>query len=218
MDWIDTAPATACLDAPARAALAPLVPSDVPRGTVLFRPGDAVQGFVLMLEGRIEVFLTGANGRELMLYAVEPGQTCVQTTLGLLGEAAYSGEAIATAPCRLVLVPRAIFLKLMETSPAFRGLVFAAMAVRMEEVIRLMERVSFQSVESRLAGWLVARAEGGRVQATHAEIAAQIGSAREVVSRRLDAFARRGWVRTERGAVELRDAPALARLAATEAL
>ena len=100
MDWIDTAPATACLDAPARAALAPLVPSDVPRGTVLFRPGDAVQGFVLMLEGRIEVFLTGANGRELMLYAVEPGQTCVQTTLGLLGEAAYSGEAIATAPCR----------------------------------------------------------------------------------------------------------------------
>ena len=214
MNWIDDAPALACLDAPTRAALDALPPADVPRGAVLFRPGDAVQGFVLVLQGRVEVFLTGANGRELLLYAVEPGQTCVQTTLGLLGEAAYSGEAITTAPCRLVLVPRAIFLKLMENSPAFRSLVFAAMAVRMEEVIRLMERVSFQSVESRLAEWLLARAEAGRVVATHAEIAAQIGSVREVVSRRLDAFVRRGWVHTERGAVEICDAAALGRLAA----
>ncbi|PYF12832.1 CRP/FNR family transcriptional regulator [Rhodobacter viridis] len=216
MTWIDAAPALACLDDTARAALAPLGPVEVPKGTVLFRPGDAVQGFVLMLEGRIEVFLTGANGRELLLYAVEPGQTCVQTTLGLLGEASYSGEAITTQTSRLVLVPRPVFLKLMESSAGFRSLVFAAMAVRMEDLIRLMERVSFQSVESRLAGWLVARAEAGRVAATHAEIAVQIGSAREVVSRRLDAFARRGWVRTERGAVELCDAAALSKLAATE--
>lgn len=213
MDWIDTAPELACLDAAARQALVPLVPVEVPRGAVLFRPGDPVQGFVLLLAGRIEVFLTGANGRELMLYAVEPGQTCVQTTLGLLGAADYSGEAVTTTPARLVLVPQPIFLRLIESSPGFRRLVFAAMANRMEEVIRLMERVSFQSVESRLAGWLVARAEGGRVVTTHAEIAAQIGSAREVVSRRLDAFARRGWVRTERGAVELCDAAALGRLA-----
>lgn len=213
MSWIDDTPNLACLEPSARAALAPLVPVDMPRGAVLFRPGDAVQGFVLLLAGRIEVFLTGANGRELMLYAVEPGQTCVQTTLGLLGAAEYSGEAITTAPARVVLVPQPVFFRLMEGSPAFRALVFAAMANRMEEVIRLMERVSFQSVESRLAGWLVARAEGGRVVTTHAEIAAQIGSAREVVSRRLDAFARRGWVRTERGAVELCDPAALGRLA-----
>ena len=214
MNWIDTAPALACLDAPARALLDALPPADVPRGAVLFRPGDPVQGFVLVLQGRIEVFLTGANGRELMLYAVEPGQTCVQTTLGLLGESDYTGEAIATQPARIVMVPRGVFLRLVEDSPNFRSLVFAAMAARMEEVIRLMERVSFQSVESRLAEWLIARAEGGRVAATHAEIAAQIGSVREVVSRRLDAFARRGWVRTERGAVEICDAGALGRLAA----
>ncbi|SOC08878.1 Crp/Fnr family transcriptional regulator [Rhodobacter maris] len=210
--WIDTAPALARLGSAERSQLAELTPMDVPKGAVLFRPGDAVQGFVLVLSGRVEVFLTGANGRELMLYAVEPGQTCVQTTLGLLGEAAYTGEAIATQPARIVLVPRATFLRLMEDSPSFRTLVFSAMAVRMEEVIRLMERVSFQSVESRLAGWLLARAEAGRVLATHAEIAAQIGSAREVVSRRLDAFARRGWVRTERGLVEIRDPAALRRL------
>lgn len=213
MSWIAASPALACLDAPAQEALAALAPFDVPRGMVLFRPGDAVQGFVLVLEGRIEVFLTGANGRELLLYAVEPGQTCVQTTLGLLGATDYTGEALAATPARVVMVPRAAFLRLMDISPAFRTLVFSALALRMEEVIRLMERVSFQSVESRLAGWLLARAEAGRVVATQAEIAAQIGSAREVISRRLDAFARRGWVRTERGAVEICNGAALERLA-----
>lgn len=214
--WLSETPQLDALDAGARALLAPLEAMDLPRGAVLFRPGETVPHFVLVLSGRIEVYLTGANGREILLYAVEPGQTCVQTTLGLLGASDYSGEAITASPTRVVLVPRATFLRLMESSAGFRQLIFAALAARMEEVIRLMERVSFQSVESRLASWLIARAEAGRVQATHAEIAAQIGSAREVVSRRLDAFARRGWVRTERGAVEICDSAALRRLATIE--
>ncbi len=216
-DWISQTPALAALDSDSRAALAAFEVLSLPRGAVLFRPGEEVQGFAFVLEGRIEVYLTGANGRELMLYAVEPGQTCVQTTLGLLGASDYTGEAITACPTRLVMVPRAAFLRLMESSSAFRGIVFAALAGRMEDMIRLMERVSFQSVESRLAAWLCARTERGRIAATHAEIAAQIGSAREVVSRRLDAFARRGWVKTERGAVEICDRKALERLALAQA-
>lgn len=212
-DWTCLPPALDGLDDATRAALGALAPMDLPRGTVLFRPGEPVAGFAIVLEGRIEVFLTGANGRELLLYAVEPGQSCVQTTLGLLGGGDYAGEAVTTTLTRLVMVPRALFLDLIDRAPAFRQMVFAAFAERMNGMIALMERVSFQSVEARLAGWLCARAQDGRVTATHAEIAAQIGSAREVVSRRLDAFARRGWVATERGAVQILDGPALRRLA-----
>jgi len=216
-DWIAT-PALAALDPASRARLAALVPQDLPRGTVLFRPGDTASGFSLMLAGRIEVFLTGASGRELMLYAIEPGQSCVQTTLGLLGGGAYSAEAIAARDSRIVLIPRALFLTLMEASAAFRALVFAAFAQRMGDMVGLLERVSFQSVEIRLAEALLARASGGQVAATQAELAAEIGSAREVVSRRLDAFARAGWVRRERGRVELTNPGALARLAAAAAM
>ncbi|AOZ69703.1 Crp/Fnr family transcriptional regulator [Rhodobacter xanthinilyticus] len=216
-DWTQLSPALTGLDDAARAALGALVPMDLPRGAVLFRPGEPVAGFAIVLEGRIEVFLTGANGRELLLYAVEPGQSCVQTTLGLLGGGDYAGEAVTTRPTRIVLVPRGLFLELIDRAPSFRQMVFAAFAERMNGMIALMERVSFQSVEARLAGWLCARAEAGRVAATHAEIAAQIGSAREVVSRRLDAFARRGWVATERGAVQILDPRALERLALCEA-
>lgn len=213
-DWIAQSGALSALEPQAQARLAGLVPQALPRGAVLFRPGDPVEGFALVLSGRIEVFLTGANGRELLLYAVAPGQSCVQTTLGLLGgDGLYSTEAITTEETRLVLVPRGLFLSLMDAAPLFRQMIFAAFAERMGGMIQLMERVSFQSVECRLAEYLTRRAEDGRVQATQAEIAAQIGSAREVISRRLDAFARRGWVRTERGTVWLTDPQALRRLA-----
>ncbi|WP_415182577.1 Crp/Fnr family transcriptional regulator [Phaeovulum sp.] len=217
-DWPLDTPALAVLEPDTRAELGRLTPQTLRRGTVLFRPGDKVAGFALMLSGRIEVFLTGANGRELLLYAIEPGQSCVQSTLGLLGGGDYSSEAIVAADCTLVMVPRGPFLALMDKAPGFRRLVFAAFAERMGDMIQLMERVAFQRVEIRLAEALLARASGDRVRATQAELAAQIGSAREVVSRRLDVFARAGWVRTERGAVLLTNRAALERLALTGTL
>lgn len=202
------------LDTRARATLTRLQPVDVPKGAALFHPGDVAKGFVVVLSGRIEVYLTGPTGREILLYAVEPGQSCVQTTLGLLGGEDYSGEAIAATDCRMVLIPRALFLSLMDGSEAFRHFVFAAFAQRMQGMMQVLERVAFTRVECRLAGELLRIAEGSEVHATQAELATRIGSAREVVTRRLDQFASRGWVTTERGRVSLTDIPALRRLAA----
>lgn len=212
--WTPDAAGLEALEPRARARLDALHPVQLTRGTPLFHPGDSAKGFVVVLEGRVEVFLTGPTGRDILLYAVEPGGSCVQTTLGLLGGEAYSGEAIAASDCRLVLIPKAEFLSLMDHSAAFRGFVFTAFAVRMQGMLHVLERVAFQRVESRLAQALLDRAEGDMVQATHQELATAIGSAREVVSRRLEGFGRSGWVTTERGAVRIVDAGALRRLAA----
>ncbi len=215
-DWTLDAPMLRGLETPARARLAGLVPMDVPQGAVLFRPGDSVQAFAIVISGRIEVFLTGPTGREVLLYAVEPGQSCVQTTLGLMGGGHYGAEAIAAGAARLVMVPRAMFLELMDSSAGFRHIVFAAFADRMTGMIQLLERVAFQSVECRLAALLIERAAGtGLAETTHQDLATRIGTAREVVSRRLEALARAGLVRTERGAVHILDRPALERLAAS---
>lgn len=213
--WIDGTDFTG-LPATALAALAALIPVSLPKGTVIFRPGDPAQGFAVVLSGRIDVFLTGPTGREILLYAVEPGQSCVQTTLGLLGEDDYSGEAITATDCTAVIIPKALFLALMDSAAGFRGFVFQAFAVRMNGMMHLLEKVAFQRVESRLAGVLLDLAQDGLVQATQAELATRIGSAREVISRRLDSFVRRGWVVTDRGQVRLRDPQALRRLAETD--
>ena len=193
-----------------------LAPAQVPRGTALFHPGDAVRGFVVVLSGRVDVFLTGPNGRDILLYAVEPGQSCVQSTLGLLGGEAYSGEAVTRVETSLVLIPRDLFLDLIQVDPGFRGFVFQAFAARMQSMMHLLEWVAFTRIEARLAQVLLDRAEAGRVAATHAELAVMIGSAREVISRRLDALARRGLVRLERGAVILLDQETLRQIAQSD--
>ncbi|WGW03026.1 Crp/Fnr family transcriptional regulator [Tropicibacter oceani] len=214
--WSTQAPGLSDLSPDSRRRLDALAPMTVPKGTALFHPGDAVQGFVIVLDGRVDVFLTGPTGRDILLYAVEPGQSCVQSTLGLLGGEDYSGEALTRSDSRLVLIPRALFLTLMDSDAQFRSFVFHAFAQRLQSMMHLLEKVAFTRVEARLAQCLLDRAEGGVVHATHAELAVMIGSAREVVSRRLDALARRGIVAQERGQVVLRDADALRDLAQSD--
>lgn len=184
-------------------------------GTPIFRPGHAPQGFPVVLSGSIDVFLTGPTGREILLYSVQPGQSCVLTTLGLIGGSAYEGEAVTAGRAEVAAIPRGLFLRLMDEAPAFRAFVFGAFAARVQDMLHLLERVAFQRVESRLAEALLSLAVGGAVRATQAELATRIGTAREVVTRRLDHFARQGWVETDRGQVRLRDEQALRRLAAT---
>ena len=195
--------------------LAQLSVQTCPQGTTLFHPGDAVQGFVLVLAGRVDVFLTGPTGRDILLYSVEPGQSCVQSTLGLMGGEDYSAEAVTQTPCELVLVPRDLFLRLIHADAGFRSFVFEAFAKRMQSMMHLVEKVAFLRVEARLAQALLDLAADGVVHATQADLATRVGTAREVVSRRLDALARRGVLTHERGRVVLTDTDSLADIAAS---
>ena len=176
----------------------------LPAGTVLFRPGDDAQGFVLVSRGAVSVFLTGRNGREISLYDVRPGQTCVQTTLCLLGESHYSGEARAATEVEIIVVPRGVFARWLDERPRFRSFVFRAFGARLAEVTAILEQVAFVKIEARLAGELLRRADAeGVVRVTHQELAVGIGSAREVVSRRLEILAREGVVSLDRGTVRI---------------
>lgn len=212
--WADQASFLADIDDEARRALEALKPMHVPARATLFRPGDAAQSFVILLSGRIGVYLTGRNGRELLLYSVTPGETCVQTTLGVLGGAPYTGEAVAESDLVAVMVPPAVFERLMASSPAFRAFVFKAFADRLGDLMFVLEQVAFVKVEQRLAHALLERADDeGRVTLTHQELAVVIGTAREVVSRRLEALASRGVVASERGQIRIIERGELARMA-----
>lgn len=200
------------LDAASIARLDALPAMDLPLGQCLFRAGDHAQGFAMVLEGRVEVTLTAASGREILLYAIEPGQSCIQTTLGLLGDMPYSGEARTVTPARIAMIPAAEFARLIEGSGAFRAFVFRAFAARMGELTSLLEQVAFTRIEARLARALLDLADGAQVTATHAELATRIGSAREVVSRQLERWAARGLIATQRGQITIRDRAGLERI------
>lgn len=214
MGWVKTAPDLASLDRNTAHRLNTLSPMDVPAGTVLFSPGDAVKGYVIVLQGRVSVSLTGASGREMLLYVVTPGQSCIQSTLGLMGGEDYTAEAITDQDSRVILLPKPLFMQLLDDSPCFRALVFTAFAGRMQTMMHLLERVAFQRVECRLAAYMLERADAdGLISTTQQALATAVGSAREVISRRLDAWSRRGWVKTSRGAVQITDVDALQTIA-----
>ncbi len=209
MSWTEEAEELAALEPAARSALERLKPMELPEGTRLFAPGETVKGYVVVLSGQVAVSLLGPNGRDILLYEVAPGQSCIQSTLGLLGGDDYSAEAMTMRPTRLVLIPRPVFLELLDTSPAFRKVVFAAFGERMQAMMQLIETMSFMRVEARLATLILDRAIDGELAITQAEMARAIGTAREVVSRRLDRLARSGAIRSERGLIRVIDRAAL---------
>ncbi|MCK4860990.1 MAG: Crp/Fnr family transcriptional regulator [Rhodobacteraceae bacterium] len=186
------------------------------KGDVLFRPDDEVQGFILLLSGHVGVYLTGQGGRDILLYDIKRGQTCIQTTLGLMGGDPYSAEAVCETDCTCVVLPRPLFDTLLQTSDIFRTYVFRSFSERMQNMMRLLEQIAFVRIEARLAIILLERANGdNQIRATHQELATVIGSAREVVSRRLEGFAKRNAVQLDRGVVTITDFDALKELSQT---
>ena len=109
-------------------------------------------------------------------------------------------------------IPRATFDELMAMSPDFRGFVMRAWSRRVTDLLSLIDDIAFQRIDLRLATRLLAMAEGDTVHATHQQLAAELGSAREVISRTLSEFQRRGWIEQARGEVRLMDRPALEKL------
>ncbi len=187
----------------------------VPAGTMLFGPGQPPTHLLLLLEGTVRVQQTSESGRDIVLYRVEAGQSCVLTTACLLAYEDYLAEGIAETDLITVAIPRPVFDELLATSPGFRTFVFTAYSRRITDLFRVIDEVAFQRIDIRLAQRLIDLSRGsGAVHATHQDLASELGTAREVVSRQLQEFQRRGWIAQSRGNIALLDSTALEALAA----
>ena len=188
-------------------------PMSVPRGAVLFRPEDPCQGFVLVRSGSIKVSLTAENGREIVLYRVRPGEICLQTFGCLIQGHAYSAEGMAESDLEIEVIPAGEFQRLVAQDLDFRQQLFGAVAARFADLERLVEDVALSSIEERLARALLRLAQDDEPGRAQEALATEIGSAREVVSRQLSAFARAGLIETARGHIELLDRAGLEAMA-----
>lgn len=185
----------------------------VPAGAIMFRDGSECSNYVLVVDGSIRVHKLSEGGREIVLYRVERGQSCVLTTNCLIANEVYGAEGIAETDVDLMILPSSAFKSLLARSEAFRDFVFSAYALRISDLLMLIEEVAFGRVDARLASWLTAHADPtGSIKATHQEIAVELGTAREVVSRQLKDFERRSWVALGRGSLVLLNRDSLSEL------
>jgi len=187
----------------------------VPAGTVIFRPGQACEQLVLLARGMVRVRIHSESGREIELYRVLPGETCVLSLACLMGERPYEAEGIAESDLAGLAIDRGTLRRLLDGSSRFREMVLAVQTRRIYELIALVDVVAFHRTEARLASHLLQRCDEAMVVAeTHQALAHEIGTAREVVSRRLKRLEAAGIVALERGRVLIRDARKLKEMAA----
>ncbi|MBW7901088.1 MAG: Crp/Fnr family transcriptional regulator [Rhodocyclaceae bacterium] len=205
---------------PALAALAPaeldglLRPEAtlrIPTGLRVFAESEPCRGFPLVVEGSIKVVKTAPSGREMLLYRVGPGDSCIISSSCLLGHTPYTARGESETPVTLAVLPEALFARLLADDRAFRDFVFHLLAERIADLMQLVEEIAFHRLDRRLARLLLAR--GDAVHATHQALADELGSVREIVSRLLKGFAAEGLVELGRERIVLRDRAGLRRLA-----
>ena len=185
----------------------------VPAGTEIFAPGQPADNLLLLLEGTVRVQHCSESGRELFLYRVHAGESCVLTTACMLAFQNYSAEGIAETDVRAVAIPRTTFDDLAARSAVFRQFIFKAYSRRITDLFTLIDDIVFRQMDVRLAERLLELAQGDMVHATHQRLGKELGTAREVISRTLAEFQRRGWIEQARGELRLVGREGLQRLA-----
>lgn len=213
--WVERFPGLSRLEPPVKKML--LARSQivaVPKDTMIFGPGHSPENMLFLLDGTVRVQQVSETGHEIVLYRIEAGQSCVLTTACLLAFEDYSAEGIAETAVEAAAIPRDVFDDLVAQSKSFRDFVFAAFSKRITDLFLMIDEVAFQRLDVRLADKLIKLSNGAdTVETTHQKLSVELGTAREVISRQLQEFQRRGWIEQARGRVDLLDKARIAGLA-----
>ena len=188
---------------------------DLPKNATAFHQGGECGSYLLVLDGKVKVLTRSENGREIVLYRLSSGDSCILTTSCLFGKNNYPAEGIAETDVTAIAIPAPVFQHAVQNSDMFRAFVFESFSAHLSSLITLVEEVAFGKLDIRLARHLLKLAQDkSSLEATHQQLATELGSAREVISRQLKDFESRGWIKLHRGNIEFLEKQALENIAA----
>ncbi len=176
----------------------------IPAGQDVFLEGDRVEAIALLISGVVRVYKIGETGREITLYRFGNGESCILTANAILSQKTFPAVATVEKEAEAVMIPADTFRDWVKRHDPWREFVFDLLSERLSTVMAVVEEVVFQRMDRRLATWLLTHSLNP-VRTTHQEIAAELGSSREVISRLLEDFSQKGWIEVGRGTVEILD-------------
>jgi len=180
--------------------------------TTLFSGAATCNNFMLILEGTIRIYQTASDGREITLYRVEAGDLCILSLNSLLKKKSFNAIAVTESPVKALALSSDHFKNMMNSSQMFREYVVNILTERLCETIYMVQDTAFNHLNMRLAcmlGSLFERNKGNALKVTHQEIAFELGTTREVISRILKDFERQNCVTLSRGQIKLASADGL---------
>ncbi len=189
--------------------------AELPAATSICDEGQHCTHLAMVLEGIGRVYKLSASGREITLYRIIGGESCVLTASCLMNGDSFPAIAVTETPVRAILIsPRDVQTWFCQ-EPQWQRFIFGLLSHRLSSIISVVEEVAFKRLDVRLAELFCRSLAKGEtiLNKTHADLAADVGSSREGVSRVLRDFSERGLVKTHRGHIEIIDARLLNHLA-----
>ena len=161
----------------------------------------------LMLSGTARVYDIGERGREITLYRIEPGESCILSASCILSDQPFPAFAQAETDIEAIGILDVELRPWIHRHEAWRTFIFKLLSNRLGSVLSVINEVAFRRMDSRIAGYLIQStdAEHATIRTTHGAIAAELGSSREVVSRILKDFEQKGFVGLSRKRIAVRD-------------
>ncbi len=187
----------------------------LPAGRYICHQGDECTQLALLVSGRVRVFKVAESGREITLYRIEGGDSCVLTASCILSAMRFPALAVSETPLEAVMVPASRVQAWMDSSQPWRELIFALISRRLTTVIAMVEDLAFRRMDARVAAYLyrLRVSQDDALKTTHQEIAAELGTSREVISRILKDLEGVGLIQRSRGEILITDPQGLARRA-----
>jgi CRP/FNR family transcriptional regulator len=178
----------------------------IPANRDVFLEGDQIEAIALLISGVVRVYKVGETGREITLYRFGNGSSCILTANAILSQKTFPAVATVEQEAEAVMVPAESFRNWVKRYDLWREFVFDLLSQRLSTVMAIIDEVAFRRMDRRVASLLLDRARiQNPLRITHQEIAAELGSSREVISRLLEDFASEGGIRAGRGTVEVLD-------------
>jgi len=174
-----------------------------PAGKQIYAEGDACSVIAFVLGGEVRVYKSGQSGREITLYEIGAGETCILNASCVLSGTSYPAYAVTASESSMLLVPTPVFRRMVAEHDEMRNFVYDLLSRRLASVMELVEEVAFGRMDDRLMDYLVEKSEDNRLETTHQKIANDLGTSREVVSRLLKDFERRKQVSLSRNSIAL---------------
>lgn len=186
------------------------------KGQQLYDSSDECLGMIVVESGVIRTYIVSPEGREITLFKLGQGESCVLSVACVLSEIRFDTQIMAAEDARLRIVPTVVFDRLFRENVFFREFAYETATRRFSAVMHVMQQMIFSGLDQRLAGFLLEKYEESgspELVMTQEEIAGEINSAREVVARAIRQFAKDGLVSTGRGRIRILDLRGLRELA-----
>jgi CRP/FNR family transcriptional regulator, anaerobic regulatory protein len=168
---------------------------------ILINKGDMVSGVYLIEEGGLRVFSISSNNKEITLYTINPGESCILAMNCVFSDILYPAWVENEKPVtKIAVIPSPVYKKLHESEPAIQQFTIDVLAARIFDLMSSMEEISCLPLEKRLANFLLKNSSSScQISMNHEKIASHLGTAREVVTRNLNNLVKMGLITVERG-------------------